>query len=153
MDGTKKQRSMIKQFQCAGCVCGSDPKTCPAYRFKAIPWGASTGFTCDGHVLGTRMLGVGSFALGLPKGFCRAGEDQSTREPVNRMTIRLWERGQRPTWDKFNVAAWGMEQGGFTFVRTYSPRNNLTRVDVCEDLPLEQVAPLYDVGSFIEEID
>jgi len=61
--------------------------------------------------------------------------------------------GQQPTWDRFNVAVWGYNDGRFSYVRTYSPRTNLTRVDVCEGLPLEKVAPLYDVGTFMDEID
>ena len=153
MDGTKKQRAMIKDFQCAGCVCGSTPETCERFAFKSVPWGKSEGFYCDGHVIGTSIRGGIRFVLGLPKGLNRPGEEPTTRTPANRMLIRIWEKGQRPAWDKFNVAVWGFNDGKFSYVRTYSPRNNLTRVDVCEGLPLSEVKPVYDVGEFLHDLD
>jgi hypothetical protein len=54
---------MIEKFQCPGCVAGSSPKECKNYRL-----GKSWGETCENHVIGTSILGVGHFALGLPKG-------------------------------------------------------------------------------------
>ncbi len=73
---------------------------------------------------GTRIFPVvGLLALGLPKGFNRIGE--------GKLYFGLYPLGGelRPEWNRLNVAVWAMELDGFLFVRTYSPRVNVTRVD------------------------
>jgi hypothetical protein len=142
---------MVKQFQCPGCVCGSDPKTCDRYAPEPILWGIATGTHCVNHVIGTRV-NFQPFALGLPKGFCRPGMNLETKEPTTAMLIRLWPEST-PKWDKFNVPAWAMFHDGHTFVRTYSPRTNTTALDVLPGDRLATVAPLYDAATFLDEMD
>ncbi len=152
---TKRQLQMIQEYQCAGCVTGHDPETCRSFVLAE-----RYGFACSAHVLGTSMSGIGAFALGLPRGFCRPGFDlapggEATKEGQrNTIAIRMWTDGAHPKWDRFNVPVWALEQDGALFVRTYAPRLNLTFVDVVDggkraELCLEAI----DVGAFVDEID
>jgi hypothetical protein len=123
---------------------------------------------CKRHVLGTWMPPIGSIALGLPKGFNRAGyEFKGGDAPAkrNRMLIRLWVKGTQPDWDNCNVPVWAMngeaseddDHHGFLFVRTYMPRVDRSCVDVIEDCDVKAVLDLglgtLDVGTFYDEID
>lgn len=138
---------LVEKFQCPGCVCGSDTK-CGEYRIET-----SWGIVCKSHVLGTMAFPyVGSFALGLPKGFCRPGFD-SNGQHRNKIDIRLWVSGERPEWDRCNVAVWAMERDGFLFVRTFAPRVNQTWVDVIESGTLAMCPNAINVGEFYDEID
>lgn len=143
-----KKIEMVEEFQCPGCVCGSDT-SCGRYNFS------EDDKKCTGHVLGT-MLGLGnSIALGLPKGFHKPGWDFS-REPVrarNTIDVRLWAKGESPEWDHLNVPVWAMEQDGYLFVRTFAPRVNMSWVDVIEGGTLEMVPKAINVSKFINEID
>jgi len=138
---------MVERFLCPGCVCGGDVR-CGHYR----PDG-SYGHRCEGHVLGTVMLPVGNFALGLPRGFNRPGPRDDRATTRNTMVVRLWAGGRRPEWDRFNVAVWAMERDGFLFVRTYVPRLNDAMVDVVEGGSLAMAPGAVDVGEFADEID
>lgn len=145
-------KDMVKRFQCPGCVCGMDPDDCAAFKPDE-----SYGGACRGHVLGTTIMGVGKFALGLPKGFCRSGliYDPRDGKPAypNKMEIRLHSAGARPRWDDFNVPVWALMEDGFLFVRTYNPRVNRTFVDVVEGGTLEMVPRAIDVGPLVGEMD
>lgn len=143
---TNKQ--MVEAFQCPGCVCGSDV-TCGHYKWDSV-W-----LRCTSHVLGT-MRGLGnSFALGLPKGFCKPGWDFTKDPPRSRNTIdvRLWTTGTAPDWDSFNVAVWALERDGFLFVRTFAPRVNITWVDVIEGGTLAMVPLAINVATFLDQMD
>lgn len=150
---TEKHRlKMIEKFQCPGCVWGHDTQ---CERFVMDDHGHS----CTSHVNGT-SIGLGplsSIALGLPKGFCKAGyvgpEPNHPDARQNRMWIRLWAEGEQPEWDKFNVPVWAMEKDDHLFVRTYLPRINVTAVDVVEQGTLGLVPNAIDVGEFYDEID
>lgn len=142
------QKKMVETFQCPGCVCGSDTE---CGKFKPD---LSYGAMCKGHVLGTSMSGAGHIALGLPKGFNRSGLDPS--HPIgtsNTMNIRLWTKGTKPEWDKFNVAVWALEHEGHLFVRTLLPRRNWSYVDVIEGGTLAMTPHAINVGEFFDDID
>ena len=135
---------LVEQFQCPGCVCGSDTK-CGRYQYDPRE------LRCVSHVLGIH-LGLGNrVALGLPKGFNKPGwEGGETR---NKMDIRLFPKGETPKWDNLNVPVWAMEQDGFLFVRTLAPRINFSWVDVIEGGTLSMTPNAINVGDFIGEID
>ena len=135
------EKSMVEKYQCPGCVCGSDT-TCGQYH-----WNESMN-RCTGHVLGTVILGCGPIALGLPRGFCRPGNQGSN------MFIRLWAEGH-PEWDKLNVPVWAMEHEGALFVRTYLPRVNVSFVDVIEGGNWSMLGGWHtiNVAEFYDEID
>jgi len=143
---------MVREFQCPGCVAGSDPETCGNYKPKD-----GYGYYCAGHVLGTCINGAISFALGLPKGFNRPTLDFHDGREVTHthstMEIRLWTSDTAPPWDKFNVAVWAMERDGFLFVRTVSPRVARIYTDVIEGGTLAMVPGAVNVGEFADEID
>jgi hypothetical protein len=141
---------MVEEFQCPGCVCGSDT-TCGRYKFD------ETMRQCTGHVLGT-MIGLGnSIALGLPKGFNKPGVDWKAEPPraFNTMKIRLYPKGTLPEnhWNHLNVAVWAMGHDGHLFVRTFAPRINNSWVDVIEGGTLSMVPNAIDVSKFVNEID
>lgn len=140
---------LVEQFQCPGCLHGSDTK-CGKYKRLDDPG------RCDSHVLGTLIFPlVGNVALGLPKGFNRAGWEFGSAEakPRIKLTVRLFPAGKVPEYDRFNVAVWAMEQDGFLFVRAISPRINDSFVDVIEGGTLALVPNAINVGEFIDEID
>lgn len=143
---TKIQGEMIEEFQCPGCVAGSYPKCLELYDDGKC-------FYCKRHVLGTCRLGIGSWALGLPKGFCRPGKD-TEHIHFNKIPLRLWESPEKiPVWDTFNIACWALEQEGYLFVRTYMPRINQGMTDVIRGGTRAMVPAAIDVAPFLDEMD
>lgn len=141
----KTIEQLVEQFQCLGCVCGSDI-TCGKYNYNPEER------RCMSHVLKT-MLGFGNcIALGIPKGFNKPGWTQEGRSR-NKIDVRLFSKGESPEWDYLNVPVWAMEQDGFLFVRTFAPRINLCWVDVIEGGTLSLVPSAINVGEFINKID
>ncbi len=141
---------MVEKFQCPGCVVGSDTQ-CGKFKLN------DQKNSCASHCMGMRKLGVrsGRFALGLPKGFNRASPD--TADHSGTLDIEFYPKGVPTRWDHLNVPVWAMEEDGFLFVRTYSPRINWTRVEVLEGGTFEAFngVPHFpiNVATFIEEID
>lgn len=142
---SKEEREMIEEFQCPGCMAGSDIK-CGKFKLWK-EWGVS----CISHFPSTIMMPGGNIALGLPRGFNKLGDVKELRQ--KRAYIRLWIKGTKPDWDKLNVAVWAMEEKGYLYVRTYSPRTNLTFVDVIQGGKLEDAKDAINVGAFKDEID
>lgn len=160
-EATMTGREMIEKFVCPGCVCGSDTR-CTRRPYITAVDGKNVdentgGLVCEAHVLGTYITDIGHVALGLPKGFNRAGVSGNRRYPDrqanNTMLIRCWIHRYNPGWDKFNVAVWALEKDGFLFVRTYQPRINFTVIDIVESGTLELVPDAIDVSEFYDEMD
>ncbi len=146
---TPTQKTMIEEFQCPGCVCGSGTD-CGAFKLQQ----SNGSFCCTGHVAGTSVAtthGPATFFLGLPKGFDRLGPVENKAERA--LNIRLWPKGAKPDWDKLNMAVWALEKDGYLFVRTYMPRVNHPLVDVIEGGTLALCPQAINVGEFIDEID
>jgi len=139
---------VIDNFQCPGCVCGVNTKDCSKVAIER-----DTYARCTSHVLGIAISGIGSIALGLPKGFNRPGWEYFANRSANQMLIRCWTEGTHPSWDHLNVPVWAFEKDGFLFVRTYMPRTNRTAVDVIEKGTLALCPQAIDVGKFYDEID
>jgi hypothetical protein len=135
---------MTEQFQCPGCSAGLNPQS-GCYR--------PDGFGCGLHSAGTFATGVGCYNLGLPTGFNRNGPvDKRLQHSI----IRLYEKMPEDIFDKFNVPVWAMEQDGYLFVRTFSPRINLTWVDVIQGATLNDIPSEFhviNVAEFIDEIN
>lgn len=134
---------MVNEFQCPGCVAGSDTQ-CGKYKLD------HRGESCESHSPGTRMLGSGAIYLGMPKGFNRVGAilDEQTHN------IRLFPKGSSvDVYDHLNVPVWAMEWEGFLFVRCFVPRRNYSFVDVIEGGTLDMVPTATNVAEFIDEID
>jgi len=147
-----KREELVEKFQCPGCVCGSNTR-CGKYELSTY------GPACKNHVPGTVSWPGGTIYLGLPTGFNKVGMLGTTDfdEKSRNNTIRLWEAGTGPEFDRLNVPVWAMEQDGFLFIRTYAPRINASYIDVVEGGTFESLdldlRLTYDVRSFVDSID
>ncbi len=119
LEGEKKKMKtkkikFVKEYQCSGCVCGSDPKTCPSYQDD---------HGCASQVAGTSILGEGTIFLGLPPLLARLGE-------YKRMRIYILS-----DWEEFK--RWMMEVGqtpeGHTIVKGLMPRLNYPFIHIFLD--------------------
>ena len=148
---TPTQHDMISDFQCLGCMLGSDPSDCESFKFDAEEAPPLNFFRCSAHCPGTIFMPGGRIYLGMPKGFNKVGA-LPTEGTSN--TIRLWLKNNVPVWDKLNIPVWAMEHNGFLFVRTYMPRINEGWVDVIEGMAFDDLpVGVINVIDFIEEID
>ena len=103
-------KELIEEYQCPGCVCGSDV-TCGKYK-------KSDTLACGGHCAGTTVSGIGRIFLGMPKGFNRLGPDKD-------LTIWIYDNIKDFTYDKFNIPVWKYKNSnGHIFVRGIMPRLN-----------------------------
>lgn len=137
---------MTEQFQCPGCGLGSNIK-CGNYEYD------DKRHSCKSHVLATMVGFINNYiALGLPKGFNKPGLDQN-KTSLTKMNICFSHKDTAPEWNHLNVPVWALEQDGFLFVRTYSPRLNIGLVDVIEGGTLSMVPQAINVADFINEID
>ena len=117
----KNIKEAIEEYQCPGCVSGSDISC-----FKKDDINDSA--ACGGHTAGIKVMGTGSFFLGMPKGFDRLGhrhEDSRANLSVAIFETRA-DGWQEPTgYKKWNIPVWKYKnEAGHTFVRGLSPRNN-----------------------------
>lgn len=105
----KKIKDFIENYQCPGCVCGSDISC----------FEKGSGIECDKHVVGTLIMGIGKIFLGMPHGFNRLGF-------VEEMKINGFETlSDGWGYDKFNIPVWKyLNEHGNTLVRGLSPRTN-----------------------------
>jgi hypothetical protein len=149
MDLPVIQRKMIEEFQCPGCICGSD-------ILDGCYEPDDESFHCKKHTAGTMIVGRGCINLGMPKGFNRL----SIRHTYN--NIRLFEKYEdHPGYDHLNVPVWAMQKTenemDILFVRCYLPRVDCQFVDVILNGKLEDVQGTFpnviDVSTFIDEID
>lgn len=158
--GNKIQLVMVKEFQCPGCINGTDPKTCPKYELFEDYNENPKLFHCKNWRPSTFMGGVGRLCLGLPKGFLRTGMVEFHDKPFT--YLRLYETPEnRPEYDRFNIPVWAMEKDGYLYVRCFSPRNCWIFVDVIKDGKIEMASfkngkyehQAINVGEFFDEID
>lgn len=141
---------LVEKYQCPGCVCGSSPSSCTAY--KPSPYPDQVG--CDGHVPGTTFIPGGRMMLGMPKGFNKVGELQEG----DRTPVRIWSRSD-PGWDLLNVPVWAWDDPdtGTRFVRTFLPRLNVGYVDIIPkpgDWPrIASDTATINIARLLDEID
>jgi hypothetical protein len=143
---------LVEKFQCPGCTNGSNTR-CGSYKSE----GFDNGGRCASHVPGTAILGVGTFSLGLPKGFNRLSPPPVMQERHHYAPLVLWPAGTHGGFNRLNMAVWAMEgtkgDKGFLFVRVVEPRVGRVRVDVIEGGKLDDAAGALNVAEFIDEID
>lgn len=108
-----KIKEFVEEYQCPGCVVGGDA-SCYAGETD------SKSITCSKHVSGTiEFPAVGSFFLGMPKGFNRIGSAKELKLYIFNKLDDGWG------FDKFNVPVWKyLDEHGNTIVRGLSPRIN-----------------------------
>jgi hypothetical protein len=114
---TKETQKAIEEYQCSGCVCGSDIE---CGKFKKD---GSLNIACSAHVAGTRgSPHIGRFFLGMPKGFNRIGEQDTLS--IHIFTTQDDQNTQRE-YDHFNLPIWKQKNdSGHIFIRGYVPRLN-----------------------------
>lgn len=143
---------MIEEFQCPGCVCGSNTK---CGNFRKESWG--NGFRCVNHVPGTTLFPGGRIFLGMPKGFNKVGPRYQEGEATPPIVL-FSSPEDMPMYDFLNVPVWGLEQDGYLFLRVYSPRINFGMIHVCKDATLNDIkGPAgcvpFDIRDDLEDID
>lgn len=163
VQGNKIQLSMIKELQCPGCMCGTYPDECDAYKLE-VEDRPHNFFRCTSWHPGTFMGGIGKLALGLPKGFNRIGAVDLT---IMKHYFRLYESPEkRPEYDRFNIPVWAMKYTAdngesYLVVRCHCPRNSWHYIDVIKDGQMEMASfkdgpyehKAINVGDFYDEID
>jgi hypothetical protein len=104
---------LVKEYQCPGCARGpTDNHDCYQESQDTI--------TCNSHVAGTRTECY-KFILGLPKGFCRIGD--------NKNPVVIFNKWKDCNWFKdeciFNIPVWfHINKADHTLIRAYQPRIN-----------------------------
>jgi hypothetical protein len=147
------QKEMIQNFQCSGCMSGSDTN-CGCFELREHDSNGS--FYCHKQYAGTTFLPGGKVYLGLPKGFNKVGDISNDVNNKRTTNIRLFENDSvvKQTYNFLNIPVWAMQQDGYLFIRCYSPRVNISYVDVIKGGILQEICPkALDVADFIDEID
>jgi len=138
---------IIQEYQCPGCVNGSDPQTCE--KFKLFEQNLDNWFKCENHWPGTSVNGQ-QFHLGLPKPFALVKIVAERAEKFAEPFFRFFQKNKHPMYgtDFYygarDIPVWALEQNGFLFVQVYSPRVKKTVVEIIEggkisDLPTSVV--------------
>jgi hypothetical protein len=120
-------KNAIEEYQCSGCVSGSD--------VSCFEENESGGVGCGKHCAGTMCFGIGSFFLGMPKGFNRLGEN-------SKLKPNIYETFESSEWeyDKWNVPVWKfLSKEGHTFVRGISPRVNRPFIHIFLENCIEKI--------------
>ncbi len=106
----EKAKKAVEQYQCSGCVCGSDISC----------YVRGSNLECVKHVAGTRIIGIGRLFLGMPKGFNRLGAFED-------LSLQIFESFSKKKWsyNKWNIPVWKwLSEDGHTFVRGICPRTS-----------------------------
>ena len=107
-----KFKLAIEEYQCSGCISGSD--------ISCFEINSAGGIGCGKHFAGTGVIGVGNFFLGMPRGFNRLGE-------YTKLKPNIYDTFESSEWkyNMWNIAVWKyLSKDGHTFVRGIMPRRN-----------------------------
>jgi hypothetical protein len=136
----KKFQKAIEEYQCSGCVSGSDIEC-----FK----NHDGGIGCGKHHAGTIAPGIGNFFLGMPKGFDRLGEN-------TKMKPYMFENWESFDWgyDKFNIPVWKFKnENGHTLVRGMMPRRNESFIHIILEDCIDKIECRELTQEDIDEMD
>lgn len=134
-------KKAIEDYQCVGCVSGSDTSC-----FLRNPDG---GEGCGRHLAGTFVSGIGKIMLGMPKGFCRVGHQNDLRP-------NIYPTFQDSDWKygKWNVPTWKyLSPEGHTFVRGFRPRTNSPFLHIFLENCIDKVSCLEITQEDIDYMD
>ena len=144
-------KEMIEEYQCPGCVCGSDT-SCGKYKEST----AFNGVFCESWVPGTIVWPNGAIALGMPKGFNKGHKPYRAPSFNDRgnYPMSFLTSDQTFEFNKFNVAVWCLEMKNALFVRMFSPRINMTVTLVFDGKTQKDVCPeATNIQSILDEMD
>jgi hypothetical protein len=160
-----KSKLAIEQYQCTGCVRGTDIS---CYQ------PSENGISCGAHVAGTRAFPGGLLWLGLPKGFNRSGpldhnikleiyeslnvlnsELSNLDKKVNQIVKSESMMDVKVFYNKFNVPVWKHRTAsGHVLVRGVSPRVNIPFLHILlNDSGFDQIPCLEITSADIEKMD
>jgi len=133
----KEFEAAIKDYQCPGCILGPYPDC-----FEK----SDGGIGCT-----MAMPHIGKFFLGLPRGFCRLGQQRG-------MKIYIFEslEQQQKQWeyDCFNVPVWKYKnEKGHILIRGFMPRMNTGFLHIIIKGDISKVACLEIKDKDIKEMD
>lgn len=130
-------KAAVEEYQCPGCVCGSDIS---CYEKSSI------GMGCGKHVTGTIMFPIGTIALGMPKGFDRMGESMRS--------IEIFKDAGEFAYNNLNIPVWKyLDDNGNTLVRGLSPRINKPFLHVILGNRIKDIDCFELTSDFLETID
>lgn len=132
--------SFVEEYQCPGCVCGSDTS---CYKSD------NGSLACTKYVSGTMAFPmVGSFFLGMPKGFNRLGSEDKLKINIFAKLSDGWG------YDKFNVPVWKhLDKHGNTLVRGICPRVNNPFLHIFLENCIDEIDCLEITKKDMEQMD
>jgi hypothetical protein len=134
------KRKNIEEFQCPGCVSGSDTE-CGNFCL----YDHHNLYRCENHTAGTMNL-VGKFFLGMPKGFNKANNE-----------TKIFFNDDNFYYDHLNIPVWALEKDGYLFVKQISPRINQVFVEIYKGKTFDELKDdfpfVQNVADFIDDID
>ena len=128
-------KNLVRNFQCAGCIHGSDTG-CGRYEKSESHAG------CGNHHPST-FTTHGKILLGAPVGFNRLNQIAGERT-ITQVEIQIVS--PRDYFDKFNVAVWKTRFEGAVLVRGLRPRTSFPFIVIFPDLGSKE----YDSINCIE---
>ena len=134
-------KNAIEKYQCPGCLTDSDTEC-----FKNNQMG---GLGCGKHRVGTMSPEIGSFFLGMPKGFNRVGLQ-------NGLKPNIYETFESSQWkyDMWNIPVWKhLNKYNHTLVRGISPRTNWPFLHIFLENYIDKIKCLEITESDINEMD
>lgn len=148
------QKTMIKGFQCPGCVGDCEP--------EELEIGISS-FRCQKHCPGSMLYngaGMHKLWLGLPKGFNRVPRGQEKLDVWLYESLDKWDEDRfNSRLDKLNkmqilnIPVWQYEKDGYLFVKSFSPRTGYIVVAVIKGATVSDFPDSINIDGIMEEID
>jgi hypothetical protein len=134
-----KIKDAIEEYQCPGCVCGSN----------IMCYEKSEDIACGKHVAGTMIYpGIGTIYLGMPKGFNRPSF-------YKEMNLNIFET-LKDGWgfDIFNVPVWKyLNNENHTIVRGICPRINLLFIHIFLENCIDKIDCLEITDDDLNKMD
>jgi hypothetical protein len=137
----KKIKLAIEEYQCLGCVVGCD--------ISCFKINTTSGVGCGQHYAGTVAIGIGTFFLGIPKGFNRLGE-------YTKLKPNIYDTFESSEWsyDMLKIPVWKyLSKDGHTFVRGIMPRKNEPFIHIFLENCISKINCLEITPADVESMD
>ena len=146
-DKSKKVIDAIIEYQVSGCVSEFDENNFNQEGIS-VAW--------SDHYPGTMATGIGSFFLGMPKGFDRLGhrfEDSNNRIRINIFTNYAHLESAWP-YNMYNIPCWKhLNSNGHVLVRGLMPRINTPFLHIILENCLDKINCIEITKKEIDEMD
>ena len=144
----KDVKEAIEEYQCPGCVIGGNTD-CGKFTKSEIS-------SCESHVPGTVISGIGTVYLGMPRGLDRLGVFRLDKTSLK---IEIYTKKEfsklHGSYDKFNVPVWRYKnKRDHIFVRGYMPRVNKPFLHIHLDKTVFNIIPCFKItDKDLEKMD